>query len=272
VKGRSLEVRLGSAIREWVPPGALRAAAGLYPFGYKGRYASWADAKAASRGYDAPVILERARTATEAARNGAGHERDGVLLKAGDYPYPAVAYLLDTALKCGGRLKVLDFGGALGGMYFNCRTFFRGCSPVLWTVVDQPAQVECGRRHFETEELRFQFSLADAVRDGLPDVVLCSSVLQYLEHPFQWIEQVFALGVERLLIMRTPFICAPVAEITVQRVPPRIYPASFPSWLFSERQLLEFMQGRYDLVAQYDEEWFYPSAARFKGFFFQRCC
>jgi hypothetical protein len=46
-------------------------------------------------------------------------------------------------------------------------------------------------------------------------------------------------------------------RITIQHVPPEVYPASYPAWFFNEDKFLSFFAKDYALVEQFDsfEAW-----------------
>ena len=48
----------------------------------------------------------------------------------------------------------------------NISTFLDAIPNLLWSVVEQPHFVRCGRLEFETERLRFFESIADACQRG----------------------------------------------------------------------------------------------------------
>ena len=43
-------------------------------------------------------------------------------------------------------------------------------------------------------------------------------------------------------------------RLAVQRVPPEIYPASYPVWFFSRERLLAHFAGRYGIVREFASE------------------
>ena len=82
--------------------------------------------------------------------------------------------------------------------------------------------------------------------------MLLSSVLQYLESPYDVLAQVLALPCDHVIIDRTPFWDGPSDRLCVQTVPPSIYAASYPSWVFS-RQLFRSQVGEeWRFVATFD--------------------
>jgi putative methyltransferase (TIGR04325 family) len=258
---------------DWLPRLLRRDRAHVQPSGFHGDYASWEDARRASQGYDDGAILEKTRVASAAARDDESvFERDSVLLPRPERPYPLLACLLAAALKAGGRLSVLDFGGSLGSTYFQCRPFLSGIDHLRWAVVEQPHYVVVGRREFTSEVLGFHDTPEAACVAVTPDVLLLSGVLAYLSDPYEMLERLLGLRIPSIVVDRTPFLRSDRDRLTVQVVPPEIYPASYPAWFFGQTRLLSTFDRAGYRVA---EEWpcvddYSPDGDRaaYKGFLF----
>lgn len=218
-----------------------------------GEYPFWDAALSASTGYDAEVILEKTTTALLAVKNGeAVYERDSVLFDEIQYAWPLLAGLMWAAARSGGSLNVLDFGGSLGSTYFQNRAFFAGLREVRWNIVEQARQVETGKRWFEDEQLKFYASVEDCLAEIQPGVILLSGVLQYLPEPYLTLDELLSLACDHLIIDRTPFWKGPVDRLCVQHVPAEIYPASYPSWIFSARGFRTALAKDWEVVAEFE--------------------
>jgi putative methyltransferase (TIGR04325 family) len=239
--------------RQWLPPAlATRVRPWFGGIRFSGDYASWDAARAQSGGYDAAAILERVSAATREAASGSGkYERDSVLFDEPQVSWPMLAGLLAAAAESGGGLSVLDFGGSLGTSYFQCRPLLPRGRALTWSIVEQENFVDHGQRHFQTDELHFHHSIAQAIAASPPAVALLSSVLQYVPEPAAVIDALVAAAVPYLVVDRTPFVEDGGDRITVQHVPRSIYAASYPCWLFSRPGFLDRFRG-YELVATFD--------------------
>ncbi|WP_287963198.1 methyltransferase, TIGR04325 family [Alcanivorax sp.] len=221
---------------------------------FEGDYSTWAEAEKAAGGYDSPAILDRVRAAALKVKQGeAVFERDSVCFHHEEYRWPTLACLLRIAAMNGGWLRVLDFGGSLGSFWFQHRKLLKGMREVRWAVVEQPHYVEYGQKEFQDEVLSFHKSVEECLRAGPVDVILLSCVLQYLSDPYGWIKRFGDTGVRWLLLDRTPFIEQKRDRLTVQRVPPSIYPASYPAWFFSRRCFAEAVESAgYKEILRFD--------------------
>lgn len=222
-------------------------------YGLSGDYESWKLATNASSGYDSATILAKTRDALLRVRDGnAPYERDSVVFDEIQYAWPLLSGLMWVAARSLGRLDVLDLGGSLGSTYFQNRAFLSSLESVRWNVVEQPGHVAVGKQHFESGPLHFYQSIDACLAEASPDVVLLSSVLQYLEKPHDIIRRIGETSVEHLIIDRTPFWDGPLDRLSVQTVPPSIYAASYPIWIFSKQRLDRSVSEIWECMAEFD--------------------
>ncbi len=201
-------------------------------------------------------------------------ERDSVLFDHVPYPLPLITILLRATLENSGSLNVLDFGGALGSSYFQCRDFLAQVSPLRWRVVEQRNYVECGRREFENDTLLFFDSIEAAVQAARPQVILASGVLQYIPDPGLILGRFAQSGADYIVIDRTPFSISGKQIISVQTVPESINRSSYPLWLFNADRLRAPLMDGYEEVVNFDAVdgvlGVGDLKARFRGLVFQK--
>lgn len=226
---------------------------------FRGDYSSWAAASTASGGYSDHTILERVLKATLAVRGGeAAFERDSVLFSEPEPDAPLLAALNQVRVACGGGLRVLDFGGSLGSAYWRLRHHVQPEAIRTWDVVEQPAFVDAGRRHMSVPPLRFFRSVQEATATGPHDVLLCSTVLQYLEHPSRILGEWHELRIPYLLLNNLPLHAEGPTRLRVQHVPPSIYPASYPVWFFNRAEFLRWLEPHFTIVQEFASEAVWP--------------
>lgn len=236
---------------------------------WAGDYPSWTAACADAGGYDAPAILARVLAANRQVRDGqAAYERDGVVFAEPAVNPPLLAGL--QAAVVGGRLSVLDFGGALGSTYWQHRVWLDTVPVVHWSVVEQAHYVRAGRTEFAGERLRFYLSVEECLGQEKPQVLLLSSVVPYLAEPHVFLADMAGRGFGHILIDRTGIIDRPADRLTVQHVPRSIYAASYPCWFFNRDRLLAHFASGYELLHEYTNEDGAGSGAVFQGFHLRR--
>lgn len=240
--------------KSWLPPVLLDHLKLLFGTSvyFSGSYDDWAVASAHSSGYNSDLILERVKQALLKVKAGeAVFERDSMLFSEIQHSFPVLAGLLRVAAENDGCLSVLDFGGSLGSSYFQCLEFLAVVSSLKWGVVEQEHFVRCGQEHFECEQLRFYYTIADCVNRTAPNVALLSSVLQYVPEPYSVLNELMESDISYLVVDRTPFSKLRADRITVQHVPQSIYPASYPCRVFASQAFIERFRDRYEVIAQF---------------------
>lgn len=264
--------------KDWLPPAVLRLLRKIIEGGeitFEGPFVTWDEAVRMSSGYDSQQILDKVLKATLKVKSGeAAYERDSVLFDEIHYSWPVAAGLMWAAARDRSRLSVLDFGGSLGSSYFQNRQFFEGLQGVRWSIVEQSHFVEAGKQYIQDDQLRFYETIDECVKNEKPNVVLLSSVLQYLEKPYEILESLSEIGAMMLIIDRSPFRSENTDRLLIQHVQPNIYSACYPTHIFSEPDFLARMRRKWFLTAEFlSPEGCVESPAggfAFKGFLLKR--
>src|SRR5207249_4552400 len=115
-----------------------------------------------------------------------------------------------------------------------------------WSVVEQPAHVACGQTEIADEHLYFYHTIDECLKAEQPNVLLLSSVVQYLPDPYSFLNDVLQHDFGHVIVDRTPFMRDGRDRLTVQHVPAWIYEASYPAWFLSEERFLTCFHARYD--------------------------
>jgi putative methyltransferase (TIGR04325 family) len=262
--------------RDWLPPAVVRflqqrRSSGLC---FEGDFATWEEASAHCTGYDAKDILEKVLAATLTVKRGeAVFERDSVLFDEIEYDWPVLAGLMWAAASSRGKLNVLDFGGALGSSYFQNRQFLKTLTDVKWSVVEQSHYVDAGRNHIQDEQLRFYKTIEECIAENQPNVILLSSVIQYLPKPDVVLKDLIRIDASVFILDKTIVNLGECDKIYVQHIPESIYTASYSCWSFSESCLIKEFRKHYQLLTSFPSINF-PAlssiASEFKGFIFTK--
>ncbi len=260
-------------IKSLIPPIVLNLFRKLKnnKYGWKGDYITWQEAQSDSTGYDTDKILQTVKSSLLKVKNGeAVYERDSVLFDEIQYSWQLLSGLMFCSAKMGGVLKVCDFGGSLGSTYYQNKKFLDKLDNVSWGIVEQKHFVDIGKDEFEDDRLKFFHNVDECVKKENSNILLLSSVLQYIEKPYELIDDILKNDFDYILIDRTAF--SKINEkITLQIVPPTIYEASYPCWFFEEDEFKNyFINNNYILIEDFnsldsENEWY-----RFKGMILER--
>lgn len=258
-------------LKSCIPPIIMKAYQAVIKkpsYGFFGDYQSWDTAKNATDGYDADLILNRVKDSLLKVKRGeAIYERDSVLFDHVQYSFPLLVALLNIAIEHQGSLSVLDFGGSLGSSYFQCKDLLLGLSYLEWSIVEQAKFVNCGKQFFECKYLQFFDSIDTCIKHKNVDVILLSGVVQYLENPHLFLDNLLNYNFQYIIFDRTAFIPDRRDRLTIQKVPPEIYPASYPAWFFNEENFLKIFIKKYDLIFEFHSSDKVNIPSQFKGFF-----
>lgn len=217
---------------------------------WSGDFSTWEEAQTKCDGYDSAIILEKCKNALLKVKIGEEvYERDSVLFDEIQYSWGLLAGLQKASIENDNKLCVMDFGGSLGSTYYQNKEFLSGLKSIEWCIVEQAHFVDCGKENFENEHLKFYYTIEECLLKHKPNVLVLSSVLQYLENPYQWIELFIKTDIPFIILDRTPFIDSENDILTIQNVPENIYKASYPSWFFDKKKLISTFSN-YSLIAE----------------------
>ncbi len=229
--------------------------AGLGEIRFQGQFTTWEEAASQCSGYEEQSILSRVLNSTLEVKSGnAPYERDSIIFSEIQYSWPLLSGLLRAAALNSGVLNVLDFGGSLGSSFFQNRKFLVGLKAVSWNVVEQPHFVEAGIEHIQDEILKFYMTIDDCLAENSPNVIILSSVLQYVRDPVALLEHLAGLGVETIIIDRTCYLKkGNHSIIKIQEISNRIYEAKYPCRFFVEDQVIDIPRSyNYALLESFD--------------------
>lgn len=263
-------------MKDWLPPVICRWIFGFRggAIDFEGDFSTWKDAVTHSAGYESDIILSRVLESTIKVKQGEyAFERDSVLFDKVEYDWPVLSGLMWAAAQNGGRLNVMDFGGALGSSYFQNRKFLDKLVDLKWNVIEQPHFVQTGKLHIQDDRLRFYLTIDECLAENLPNVVLLSGVLQYLENLVEIIKELKTLNSSVIILDRTIVNKTTEHKNYVQIVPPAIYSASYPCRSLAESKLIQYFYPEYRLESSFPSLSF-PALEKidsmFKGFLFTK--
>jgi putative methyltransferase (TIGR04325 family) len=218
---------------------------------------SWDDAfSKTSKGYSAENILIKCKDSLLKVKSGEyPYERDAVLFTEKEIFYPLLASLLYISLKNNNRLNIIDFGGSLGSTYFQNKDILKQAGiKINWNIIEQESFVKCGKEYFADNELHFYNNIDELISEN-GDVSVCmfSSVLPYLKEPYVVFETIRRHNIKYILIDRTLFLDSELEDVlTIQKVPPEIYDATYSAWFLSLSKFLNFIDNTYTVLFKWD--------------------
>ena len=202
-----------------------------------GIFNDWKSATRNSSGYSDPVIIVKKKESLEKVLNKeAKFERDSYLF----YKESPDRALISVIKKiCKKNITICDFGGSFASLYFQNINFLDK-KKICWKVVEQKKIVKIANKKICINNLFFFDDIKDVLKKKV-DLVIFSSVLQYLEYPYDLIRKIANKKIKNVIILRTPFHDEDEL-IKIQVVPKYIYPASYPIRIFNRNNFLKTMK------------------------------
>ena len=265
---------ISKILKNWLPPALVQRLRSMRSNGirFEGKFKSWEEAASLCTGYDADSILNKVLEASLKVKLGeARFERDSVIFDEVQYSWPVTTALMWAAARNKGSVHVLDFGGSLGSSYFQNKKFLAELREVSWSVVEQNNFADVGNRKIADDSLSFYKNIEDVSANIKVDLILISSVLQYLRDPLSVLKDLSQLQSNLIVIDRTPFSVDLTEKIKIQHVPAKIYSASYPCWFFNRDKLMQKMiELNYQMVETFDSIEKPSIEAKWQGFIFEK--
>jgi len=101
------------------------------------------------------------------------------------------------------NVKILDVGGSVGTHHFLVKFLYPQKS-YEWRIVENKSLVELQNQQEISAELKYYHDLSVAIEGFIPDLIILSSSLQYLDEPLKKLKALANLGSKFLLITKTP--------------------------------------------------------------------
>jgi putative methyltransferase (TIGR04325 family) len=249
-----MKEKLKPILKSIMPPILLEIIKLRSKYGWFGNYSSWEDAQKYSIGYDSDLVLEKVKNSLLKVKNGeAVYERDSILFDKIEYSWPLLASLLWIAGQKDNCLNLIDFGGSLGSTYFQNHKFLNILKELRWNIVEQDNFVRCGKKYFEDEVIKFYYDVSSCITETNPSTILFSNSFQYIENPYDFLQKILGYKFEYIIFDLTGFISNGNKDrLTVQKVPPNIYNATYPCWFFNKEKFLNFFKKGYLLIEEFD--------------------
>ena len=236
-----------------------------------GSFENWSKATLHSGTYsNKEIFINLKKSFLKVKNNKASFERDSVTFNSEKLNRPLIS-LLEKLRKNKKKkfLKILDFGGSLGSTYFQNKRFFHDNIKYQWDIVEQKKIVDFANKNIKIKNLNFYKSINHYMRYNKPDIVLFSSVLHYLEYPFQIIDKLFKKKIEYFIVLKTPFTKIG-SQIKIQVNPQYIYKANYPIRIFNETLFKSFFKNKKYQVQNLNWDIQKIDDIKFKSFVFKK--
>jgi putative methyltransferase (TIGR04325 family) len=206
---------------------------------------SWGDATSRSSGYQSPQTINSLIGSDPVSEQ--NHVSENLI--GSRFQQVASAFLEGVAsAQLQTTIRVLDIGGGLGEYFFLLEKIVPSLT-VHWTIVETSAVCELAIR---TVPAQTNLVWTDSVdhAEGNFDIVLMSSVIQYVENPYELLN----IGIEKsnfLILNRCPLTESKKGVVCIQR--PGFFESkgSYPVHMLSEAQLINHLRGQGEILSRW---------------------
>lgn len=221
---------------------------------FYGNFSTWEEANAVAKGYDLDVVINKVKNATLKVKNGEiPYSRDSVEFSRIEYSWPLLSGLLWVAARNKNNLNVLDFGGSFGTTFFQNRKFFNAVDGLKWNIVEQDKYIPVGKQYFEDSTLRFYGSVEKCLEQNMPDVLVLSGVLHYIQDVYAFLNYLLKFKINVVIIDCTLVADSPDDIIKIQKVPAEYFGGEFICRFLSIKKIMKVMiDNNYKLLEEFD--------------------
>lgn len=204
-----------------------------------GNFKSWKEALKNSKGYSDKLIFNKTKKSFEKVLKGiASYERDSVAFYT-DNPNKELINIISRIVKKKNKINICDFGGSLASSYFQNIKFLNK-NKIVWNIVEQKSYVQYAKKKIKIKNLNF-FSDLEKVLKKKIDLIIFSSVLQYLEDPYKVLGEISKKKIKHIIVLRTPFT-SKSDLLKIQIIPKHIYNSSYPVRIFNFKRFIFLMK------------------------------
>lgn len=224
-----------------------------------------------SEGYSNNTIFEQSVAAFQATFSSTKfYEQDAVVLEHPKYDFYLITEIYRLSL-LKERITIVDFGGGFASKFFQNIKYLEAAKKLNWVVIEQSHVVDFCRNNINEPRLVFKERHDLQLSKVSADIVLISSALQYLDEPYEVLDECLKTEPDTIIIEKTPFIEANYDRQMLQKVPKQIYMAEYKCWFFSINNFRKYFaeKGFFD-VEEYDLSLNFYAGEKWKRFILRK--
>ena len=210
---------------------------------------SWSDAQQKVGGYESSASIDSIVQSISAARQNIAQTQS---LNSRDLQIisgiaVAMSELKDPAV---GTIRIMDVGGAGGDYFFTLKKFMPNLR-CEWIVVETPQLVHAMREASLDEHPGITWVQSIEEIEGRCHITLLSSVLQYVDEPYQLLHAVTEIS-DISIINRIPLTRYDNDRCAVQRVRTYGRRGAYPARFFSESVFFRALRTHGEIIARWN--------------------
>lgn len=205
--------------------------------GFFNKFNNFEDALQECDGYYNKKLIRYIFSQSLKALNNGKYEQDGLIY---DNPiinefildYLCNDYILKKKFNFNEKIKVLDYGGSFGNLYFSLKNFIN--LKFQWEIVEQYQKVKLAKKHYKFKNIKFSNKIS---KKKNYDIVIFNTSFQYLSNPFQVFKNL--QNKTKIFIITNLIINdGKTNYIKIENPDPKVYKYTYPAWFLSKKYLL----------------------------------
>ena len=204
--------------------------------GFFGKFNTFSDALNESHGYSNPFLIKYIFQQSKKAIKKKKFEQDGIIynnpiINKFFLSYLINNYILKKKFNFEKKVKVLDYGGSFGNLFFSLKKFIY--LKFDWEIIEQKEKVLLAKKNKLFKQIKF-FSKVNSKKKY--DIIIFNTSFQYLQNPikiFKDLEGKSENFIFTNLIISNKF----QHYIKIENPDPKVYKFTYPCWFFSKKIL-----------------------------------
>ena len=207
---------------------------------YEGVYHDWDSALNNSKSYQSDETLNQIKNSALIGYQNDKFFRDGTVFEKYEFSSELNILLLNLSIQknLDKKIVICDFGGGLGTLYFQFRKYcqlFNININYEWNILEQDDLAIYGNENIVSKNLNFFRSSKTDLEKIQADLVIFSSVLNFVQNPYIIINRLKKIKPKYIFIDRTAFWDGKYDVITILEANKKIK-GSYPSHIFSLKE------------------------------------
>ena len=234
---------------------------------YLGNYENWDKALAATKTYQDKKTLNRINNAAIFADKNSLYFRDGKIFNNYFYSSDVNLCLFLCNFFCSSKkkIRILDYGGGLGNVYSQFYKLLISSRldkkfKFNWDIVEQKNISDFGKKLLKKKNLNFYSIDNFDLKNHEYDIIILSATLEFIEKPYEILDNLKETNFKFLLIDRTPFLYVKNHNddnkkqkdyLTILKAGHGLSD-NYPCWIFSFKKIKDKLGKNYNLIYKFN--------------------
>ena len=216
-------------------------------------------------GYNHKKIINKIFIAQEKILSGQSKfQRDGINFDKIDFPQNLIIALLYSSTK-NRKIKVLDYGGSTGNVYFQIKSFLKNFN-YEWSIIDQKEIISFGKKKLQNDELFFFYDYDEYSKIKKSNLLIFSNSFQYIKDSmsiFDFLKKKF----DYIFFYSLPVHYKLDDHIKIEKPNKNIYNATYPMYVYNNDKIIKKFEKTHEIIFNLESKYNNFLNVQFRDFF-----